>query len=214
MLGALLGLVLGLAAAALLETLRPRLHGGDTLARELQTPHLGAIPANAGDEAAHWSPEPIALVLRLAAQGAGVRHVSLLAAEPFPTLGIVAKRIEDASNRPHTVEAPEPVPAGSHPAGFEGLGQRPATGAPAVRVRLFGIDAPSMNNGAGTGVAVVAPESLTRSQLVELTHLLSVMPTPVLGLITYRSQRRALTWLRLHGRSGLGEAWSSPAHSS
>ncbi|HWH65979.1 MAG TPA: hypothetical protein VNS99_07765, partial [Gaiellales bacterium] len=47
----------------------------------------------------------------------------------------------------------------------------------------FGITYTS-NNGAGTGIAVVSAASLTRRQIVELRHLLSVMPAPVLGLIT------------------------------
>ena len=58
-----------------------------------------------------------------------------------------------------------------------------AASAPGLRVRPFGITYTS-NNGAGTGIAVVSAASLTRRQIVELRHLLSVMPAPVLGLIT------------------------------
>jgi capsular polysaccharide biosynthesis protein len=186
-LGALLGLVLGTGLAALIETLRPRFLGGDMLARELEMAHLGTIPATAGDASAGWSPEPIALVLRLAAERAGVRNVSLLATERQSDLGVVAKRIESACNRAGQ-NAPEPVAQASYvgsvytPSGVEHP-ELSAASASGLRVRPFGITYTS-NNGAGTGIAVVSAASLTRRQIVELRHLLSVMPAPVLGLIT------------------------------
>ena len=187
-LGALLGLVLGTGLAALIETLRPRFLGGDMLARELEMAHLGTIPATAGDASAGWSPEPIALVLRLAAERAGVRNVSLLATERQSDLGVVAKRIESACNRAGQ-NPPEPVVAQASyvgsvytPSGVEHP-ELSAASAPGLRVRPFGITYTS-NNGAGTGIAVVSAASLTRRQIVELRHLLSVMPAPVLGLIT------------------------------
>jgi capsular polysaccharide biosynthesis protein len=188
-LGALLGLVLGTGLAALIETLRPRFLGGDMLARELAMAHLGTIPATAGDASSDWSPEPIALVLRLAAERAGVRNVSLLATERQSDLGVVAKRIEAACNRGQNV--PEPAVAQASyvgsvytPSGVEHP-ERPSTASAAsLRVRPFGISYTPGTNGAGTGIAVVSAASLTRHQIVELRHLLSVMPAPVLGLIT------------------------------
>jgi capsular polysaccharide biosynthesis protein len=188
-LGALLGLVLGTGLAALIETLRPRFLGGDMLARELEMAHLGTIPATAGDASASWSPEPIALVLRLAAERAGVRNVSLLATERQSDLGVVAKRIESACNRAGQ-NAPEPVVAQASyvgsvytPSGVEHP-ELSAASAASLRVRPFGISYTTSANGAGTGLAVVSAASLTRRQIVELRHLLSVMPAPVLGLIT------------------------------
>jgi capsular polysaccharide biosynthesis protein len=188
-LGALLGLVLGTGLAALIETLRPRFLGGDMLARELEMAHLGTIPATAGDPSAGWSPEPIALVLRLAAERAGVRNVSLLATERQSDLGVVAKRIESACKRAGQ-NAPEPVVAQTSyvgsvytPSGVEHP-ELSAASAPSLRVRPFGISYISSANGAGTGIAVVSSASLTRRQIAELRHLLSVMPAPVLGLIT------------------------------
>ena len=189
-LGALLGLVLGTGLAALIETLRPRFLGGDVLARELEMAHLGTIPATAGDPSAGWSPEPIALVLRLAAERAGVRNVSLLATERQSDLGVVAKRIEAACNRGGQ-NAPEPAVAHASyvgpvytPSGVEHPERHSTTSSASLRVRPFGISYTSGTNGAGTGIAVVSAASLTRQQIVELRHLLSVMPAPVLGLIT------------------------------
>ena len=217
-LGALLGFVLGTGLAALIETLRPRFLGGDMLARELEMAHLGTIPATAGDPAAGWSPEPIALVLRLAAERAGVRNVSLLATERHSDLGVVAKRIESACNRAAEND-PEPVVAHTGyvgsvytPGGVERPERLRGASAPSLRVRPFGISYTS-NNGAGTGIAVVSAASLTRRQIVELRHLLSVMPAPVLGLIT-QEVTSASPWesvQRWWAAQGIGSKPSEPS---
>ncbi len=221
-LGALLGLVLGTGLAALIETLRPRFLGGDVLARELEMAHLGTIPATAGDASAGWSPEPIALVLRLAAERAGVRNVSLLATERQSDLGVVAKRIESACNRagqnaPEPEPEPELAPASYvgpvyTPSGVEHPERLGAASAPSLRVRPFGISYISSANGAGTGIAVVSAASLTRQQIVELRHLLSVMPAPVLGLITQEvSSSSPWSVQRWWAAQGIGSKPSEPS---
>jgi capsular polysaccharide biosynthesis protein len=221
-LGALLGLVLGTGLAALIETLRPRFLGGDVLARELEMAHLGTIPATAGDASSGWSPEPIALVLRLAAERAGVRNVSLLATERQSDLGVVAKRIESACNRAgQNAPEPEPEPEPAHasyvgavytPSGVEHPERLGAASAPSLRVRPFGISYTSSANGAGTGIAVVSAASLTRQQIVELRHLLSVMPAPVLGLITQEASSSS-PWSvqRWWAAQGIGSKPSEPS---
>jgi capsular polysaccharide biosynthesis protein len=221
-LAALLGFVLATGLAALIETLRPRFQGGDVLARELDMSHLGTIPATAGDASAHWSREPTALVLRLAAQRAGVRNVSLLAAEPQTDLGAMAKQIESACNRagPPPSVTPEPVVTyASHigpvhsPSGAEHAERLTDASAPSgIRVRPFRIDHLSTTNGAGTGVVVVSPTSLKRTQIVELKHLLSVMSAPVLGLITHESSPS--TWKSLRRRRSERGAGSRPSETS
>ena len=71
---------------------------------------------------------------------------------------------------------------------------RPAEPPPsALRVRTFGIDSPASRNGIPSGVVLVAPRSLRRSRVLEVKHLLSVLPVPVLGLITYGSGSRWMT---------------------
>jgi len=212
MLGVLLGIVLGVGTAAVLETVRPRMHGGDVLARELHTSHLGTLPSGAGEEGIRWRPEQLALMLRLAAKGAGVRRISLLAAEPFPELATVSEQLEAAANSPAELGAPAGAVTAVHAGGrvaapsLEAMTRRAVGGAP-VRVRPFGIEFAMSNNGAATGVAVVAPRSLRRSEIVNLNHLLSITPAPVLGLITY-SPRRGWPWPS--PRSG-GDAWTAPS---
>jgi capsular polysaccharide biosynthesis protein len=217
-LGALLGLVLGVGTAALIETLRPKLQGGDVLAQELGTSHLGTIPADPADVPAGWSPERLALVLRLAAEGAGVRNVSLLSAEPDTELGPIARQIESAlneSSRPNVVEAaPSYSVHGGGAADPTDRADEAAVGQAAggVQIRPFGTDYPFSANGAGTGVAVVAPLLLRRSQIVKLNHLLRVLPAPVLGLITYRPSRPP--WMRFLRRPGARGPWDQPSESS
>ena len=200
MLGLLLGLILGIGAAALIETFKPTLHGPDMLAREFGTSYLGTIPTNAGQEGADLGTEPITLVLRLAAERAGVRSVSLLAAAPDPGLTAAAANLEAAVNgvaRPDA-DPSEPVTAGGtqsyRPRRRERYElQAPSPSPPPLRVRTFGIDFPASRNGAPSGVVLVAPQSLRRSRVLEVKHLLSVMPVPVLGLITYGSGSRWMT---------------------
>jgi hypothetical protein len=212
MLGVLLGLVLGVGTAAVLETVRPRLLGGDALARELRTSHLGSLPSGAANDGISWGAEPVSLMLRLAAKGAGVRRISLLAAEPINELDIIAKQLETAAN--HPVEAGSPVEdpiAATHaggqvaPSSVEAMAARRAVGAAPVYVRPFGIDFAMSNNGAPTGVVVLAPTSLRRARIVALNHLLSITPAPVLGLITYSPRRRWPWQSRLSG----GDAWTA-----
>jgi capsular polysaccharide biosynthesis protein len=198
MLGLLLGLILGIGAAALIETFKPTLHGADMLAREFGTSYLGTIPANAGEEEADLATEPITLVLRLAAERAGVRSVSLLAAVRDPDLAAAAANLEGAVNGLSGSDADpsEPVVAGGtqpyRPRKRERY-EPPAPSPLPLRVRTFGIDFPASRNGAPSGVVLVAPRSLRRSRVLEVKHLLSVMPVPVLGLITYGSGSRWMT---------------------
>jgi capsular polysaccharide biosynthesis protein len=198
MLGLLLGLILGIGAAALIETFKPTLHGADMLAREFGTSYLGTIPTNAGEEGADLATEPITLVLRLAAERAGVRSVNLLAAVPDPGLTAAAANLEAAVNgvaRPDAHPS-EPVSAGGAQPYRPRRRERYEPQAPSplpLRVRTFGIDFPASRNGAPSGVVLVAPQSLRRSRVLEVKHLLSVMPVPVLGLITYGSGSRWMT---------------------
>jgi uncharacterized protein involved in exopolysaccharide biosynthesis len=80
-LGGLLGLILGTGLAALVEALRPTLVGGEALARELDTPLIGAIahpdrPGHADDVLAVMDR------LQLAARARHVESIGLVGARP------------------------------------------------------------------------------------------------------------------------------------
>lgn len=197
MLGLLLGLILGIGAAAVIETFKPTFHGGEMLAGELGTPYLGTMPEDAREAGEALSAEPITLVLRLAAERAGVMSVNLLAAVPDPGLSAAAANLEAAVNGLSRRPAAPSEPAATGAVQARHRSQQsyrpPPPSPPPLRVQTFGIDFPATRNGAPSGVVLVAPRSLRRSRILEVKHLLSVMPVPVLGLITYGSGSRWMT---------------------
>jgi hypothetical protein len=80
-LGALLGLVLGIGSAGLIETVRPTFVGGDVLARELDTPLLGSLSRGSDERQRQRLVSLIAARLHLAADGVGVHDIVLLGAD-------------------------------------------------------------------------------------------------------------------------------------
>jgi uncharacterized protein involved in exopolysaccharide biosynthesis len=160
LLGAVLGLLLGLAAAGAIETFRPTLVGGQALARELNTPLLGSLPPD-GDDLDAAAPA-VAGRLRLATKTAGVNSVGLMAVRP-PDLDVSALAERFAAK-------------GSNGSAVE----RPAS------VRAFDVRSSSLFNGSPTGLVLISPEALKRTELDDVKELLRVAPGPLLGVVTYR----------------------------
>ena len=160
LLGAVLGLLLGVAAAGAIETFRPTLVGGQALARELDAPLLGSLPPDEDglDEAA----PAVAGKLRMATKAAGVKSVGLMAVRP-PELDVpaLAKRFATNGSNGGSLVQPESV-------------------------RPFDVESSSLFNGAATGLVLVSPDALKRTELDEVKELLRVAPGPLLGVITYR----------------------------
>jgi capsular polysaccharide biosynthesis protein len=170
-LGALLGLILGLAAAGLIETLRPTLVGGDTLAGELNTALLGTLahdraPAVATDVGAR---------LRLAAEAAKVRNVTMVTAGP----GVDLSDLADSLNASAAAEKPK-------------VNGRSSGHSHALRIGSFDPENPPFNNGSRTGLVLVSPSALKKTELSDVEHLLQASQLPLLGVITYRTQERDL----------------------
>jgi capsular polysaccharide biosynthesis protein len=222
-LGALLGLVLGTGLAALLETLKPRFRGGDALARELGIPYLGSISQVVEDGSPQWRLEPVALVLRLAAQRAGVTNISLFTTNPVPYTPDIAAEMEEAGNRDATVPTPPVEQLSADPVRYPGrdlAGSKdedpPFPGAyhsPTMRVRPAGVAFPAVSSRRSRdGIAVVTPISLTRPQVLGVGRLLSVMPVPVLGLIT--CEDRPARRFRLRKRSRKQQLVGQPSQGS
>jgi capsular polysaccharide biosynthesis protein len=198
-LGALLGLVLGVGVAGIIETFRPTLVGGDALAREFRAPLLGTL-TNEPDESGALQDEGIGMRLRLAAEAASLLKVSLVPVGPQVNVGPLAEWLEAASseNVPELVVA-EPELAESVGA-VPGRPWRVAIGAhagapahPAVRVRPFDMQnaSASLNNGTPGGLVLVLPTTVKKGELLDAGHLLTVSRLPLLGLITYPCRRRA-----------------------
>jgi capsular polysaccharide biosynthesis protein len=165
-LGALLGLVLGVGAAGLLETIRPTLVGGEALARALETPLLGSLRSEPNEHDAD-ALRRITPRLFVAAEVAGVGTVNLLATDPDVDLSRLANGLEAA---PADAFGPPRSPRDTH----SGL-----------RIRPFNLRDSSPEVPGGVGLVVVSPTALKRTQLMDVSHLLTVASLPLLGLVTY-----------------------------
>jgi len=175
-LGGLLGLVLGIALAAVLEVLRPSVVGSEALARELHVPVLGKLSAPPTG-AKPVDDERLGGYVRLAANGAGVSSIRLVGAGPAIDLERMAEWLGAASGLPRTDMA---LAAAQLPID---RGNGSSWGMPVV----------ASTNGAGvssTGLVLVAPSTLKRSDLDPIAHLVKMTHWLLLGVITYERPSR------------------------
>ena len=162
-LGALLGLVLGVGGAGLLETIRPTLVGSDALARAFETPLLGSLRReDDADGLRRITPR-----LFVAAEVAGVGTVNLVATDPDVDLSRLANGLEAA------------------PADAFGPPRNPRDTQPGLRIRPFNLRDSSPEVPGGVGLVVVSPTALKKTELMDVSHLLNVASLPLLGLLTY-----------------------------
>lgn len=189
-LGALLGLVLGLGLAGVRETLRPTVVGGDALARELDTPLLGRLPGPPDSDKALAEAGGVAERLSLAVKASDVHVVDLLGAGPPVDLRPLAGRLEANPALAKRELAAMLAGPGS------GLENATAVGDtdPGFHTRSFVDQHPSLNDRGVTALVLVAPEALKKTELADTRHLLRVTGLPLLGLITYAPSR----WKRRH----------------
>jgi capsular polysaccharide biosynthesis protein len=175
-LGALVGLALGLGLAGMIETLRPTLVGSETLATELNAALLGKLQ----DDPSATTSANIGARLRLAAEAAGVGNVALLATGADVDLDTVTTSLRaSASGRaPHQ---------NGTPAASSGL-HEPAK----LRIAPFEPMDPPFNNGRRSGLVLVSPTALKKTELADVSHLLKASNLPLLGLITYTPGARGI----------------------
>ena len=175
----LLGLILGVALAAVIEALRPSIVSGDALAHVLGAPLLGRIPnpANRSTDLADPGDDLVSLQLGLAATSARLDVVHLTGVGPDVDLDRLAGRLQ--------------------------------TAVPNVAVELVGSDRPDTprgprSNRARHGLVVVAPEVLPRDSLSGLEHLLAITQWPLVGIIAYPGP----LWTHYHFRQDLRSLWT------
>jgi capsular polysaccharide biosynthesis protein len=194
-LGSLLGLIVGVGLAGLLETIRPTLVGADAVAREFDAPLLGTLSGGLNDTDHSDELARIAALIRLAARVANVQHVGLASPWNHPQLDRLAERLEAVP--PGMLQIPRvPVAlSGSREGGptLHADVPRPEKRAvahhPAVLIRSFDPHTSSTHNGSATGLVVVTPPTVQKRALADITHLLRVSSTPLLGIVTYSAKR-------------------------
>jgi hypothetical protein len=195
-LGALLGLILGVGIAGLIETIRPTLVGSDALARQFDTPLLGTLAADADEDRARRSLAQTALRLRLAAGSAQVTNLGLVAVGAAVDLGLLAATLDelvqhserDAQARLAAVGAVggsrgSVVAAGPIDREQQARGAMIASSS-RPRVRQFELSEASLDSRTA-GLVLVSPSIVKKTELEDVSHFLRLAHLPVLGLIAF-----------------------------
>lgn len=162
----ILGLILGVGWAGLLEGVRPTVVGSDAIALELGTPLLGTLP-DEPDEEVSTSLPPISARVWFAAEAAGVADVALVPAVSNLELGALAGRLEEL---PPGAVRPEVASDDTRPR----LRVRPSS------FRDLMADAPGE-----LGLLLVVPTEIKKAKLSEFNELVRLTSAPLLGLVTY-----------------------------
>lgn len=159
LLGALLGLIIGIGAAAAIETVRPTIAGSENLAEALGTPLIGVLPSVYPGErrAAVEDLTPLGVRLRFVGNAAGARQIGLVAADPAVDLTGLATQLVAARSA------------------LDGLEIHPVD-----------LDEAELDGRRETAVVLVSPTSLKRVELLALDRRLSLTSATLLGLITYQ----------------------------
>lgn len=200
-LGLLLGAILGVGLAALLESIRPTVVGGEALATKLDTPLLGTLT-----EAPDGSPDLadmlcIAERLRLAASAERVRTICILAAGEGIDEARLSKELDVLASAPWDDDKDlvgASVPSGRAPKAVRSSrSARRSELGPLVRIRPFESRSFAISNGHGhgpgspnrngSGVVLVCPAVLKQEAFAAVRHLLRINPGRLLGVIEYSS---------------------------
>ncbi len=174
----LLGLVLGLTAAAVLETMRPRVASVRALAHLLQAPVLGR------------SSEEISSLrntMALAARRQGVDAVVLMGAEESDadTVSQLLFALSGFSPTPQRMKSPSP--AAIDDATESSVLEMEA---PFSNVRFTGLSAVTPQDEMTAGVVVVSGGTVLLRRLDDLDDVLKAVRWPVLGIVNGPARRR------------------------
>jgi uncharacterized protein involved in exopolysaccharide biosynthesis len=159
LLGALLGLIIGIGTAAAIETIRPTIAGSENLAEALGTPLIGVLPSVYPGErrAAVEDLTPLGARLRRVGNEAGAREIGLVAADRSVDLTGLATQL--AASR----------------SALDG-----------IEIQSVDLDEAELGGRREAAVVLVSPTSLKRAELLALDHRLSLTAPTLLGLITYQ----------------------------
>ncbi len=212
--GGLLGLVLGLVAAALLEAYNPTVIGKQAIAAELRAPVLAVLPNVKAMPATRDLPW---LRWQLGAQAtrSGVATVELTTAGPALDLEPLSLALLDGGTPPQngsgrggsrsrrgkansgstvTIEAPTNGHAEEHAANGSSLS--------GLKIRVLDrTDRLSFHANGSAGIVVVVPTVVKRTDMDSAKDLLSLTGWPAVGVIAYRRGPLASTLGRLSAKS-------------
>jgi len=178
LLGGLLGLILGVAAAGVLETIRPTVVGRAAIARSLQTAVLGELRRSGG----HWNLDDVleaASHIGLAAAGSAVKRVDLLSTSAHIDVPRLASAVGDELTH-LSVEV-------ATPATIVGLVVSGGDAAGPARTAHRGRPAPDR------GLVLVVPEAVKQADLEPARDFIAISGWPLLGvIIAHRSNALAL----------------------
>jgi hypothetical protein len=177
----LLGLVLGLTVATVLETFRPRVNGIRALARLLQAPVLGKATEEIGS---------LRNTMALAARRQGVDAVVLMGADDSDaeTVSTLLFALSGHSTTPHRLKKRSNAPAGPDDDGrvFELEG----AALPFADVRFTTLSAVTPEDEMTAGVVVVSEGTVLLRRLDDLDDVLKAVRWPVLGIVQGPAKRR------------------------
>jgi capsular polysaccharide biosynthesis protein len=179
-LGGLLGLLLGVGAAALVESLRPTLVGRTAIARGTEAPVLAELvgpPQRRGNRHG-WVAADVAeaaMHVELVAVAAGVQQVRLMALDRQVDLSNLVQILGDSLKTATVQQADMPTARRRRPGARAGLEPE------AVQPE---------GEGGRIGLVLVAPTVLKLADLDPVKDFLTISGWPLLGVIVYQSPRR------------------------
>jgi capsular polysaccharide biosynthesis protein len=182
--GALLGLVLGVGVAALREVLQPTLGGGPSLSRATGAPVLAELPIPPDE----CFPEDLAEVaenVQLASQTAGVGRVEVMSVDAERDISQFVAALAQALRL--TAGGSSPMAAGRRGPFALGDGPRPAG---LLGERMVGVD--TGGDPRRTGLVLVSPDEARVADLEPVRNLLGITGWPLLGVVVFKTVRSPL----------------------
>jgi hypothetical protein len=180
-LGGLLGLLLGVGAAAAVESLRPTLVGRTAIARGTEAPVLAELvgPPQRRGHRHGWVAADVAeaaMHVELVAVAAGVQQVRLMALDRQVDLSNLVQVLGDSLKTATVQEADMPT------------ARRRRPGARATDLELE--PSPAEGGGDRVGLVLVAPTVVKLADLDPVKDFLTISGWPLLGVIVYQPLRR------------------------
>ena len=179
-LGGLLGLLLGVGAAAMVESLRPTLVGRTAIARGTEAPVLAELvgPPQRRGHRHGWVAADVAeaaMHVELVAVAAGVQQVRLMALDRQVDLSNLVQILGDSLKTATVQQADMPTARRRRPG---------------ARAELEPEALQSEGEGGRIGLVLVAPTVLKLADLDPVKDFLTISGWPLLGVIVYQAPRR------------------------